>query len=96
MVVHNPEQSRFEIVEDGHTAELVYRLKPGKIALVHTGVPPELEGRGFAKELAVAGLEYARQQGLKVIPLCPFVASYVKRHPEYLDLIDPHYLDRVQ
>ena len=96
MVVHNPEQNRFEINQEGHTAELVYRLKPGKIVLVHTGVPPELEGRGLAKELAVAGLAYAREHGLKVVPLCPFVASYVKRHPEYLDLIDPPYLDRVQ
>ena len=96
MVVHNPEQSRFEIVQDGHTAELVYRLKPGKIVMVHTGVPAELEGRGLAKELAVAGLEYARANNLKVVPLCPFVASYVKRHPQYLDLIDPPYLDRVQ
>ncbi len=96
MVVHNPEQHRFEITQEGHTAELVYRLKPGRIVMVHTGVPAELEGRGLAKELAVAGLSYAREHGLKVVPLCPFVVSYVKRHPEYLDLIDPAYLDRVQ
>jgi predicted GNAT family acetyltransferase len=96
MVIHNPEQSRFEIVQDGHTAELVYRLKPDKIVMVHTGVPQELEGRGLAKELAVAGLAYAREHGLKVVPLCPFVAGYVKQHPEYLDLIDPAYIDRVQ
>jgi predicted GNAT family acetyltransferase len=96
MVVHNPEQNRFEIQQDGRTAELVYRLKPGRIVFIHTGVPAELEGRGLAKELAVTGLDYARQNGLKVIPLCPFVAGYIKRHPEYLDLVDEHYLDRVQ
>ncbi|MEO5923183.1 MAG: GNAT family N-acetyltransferase [Bryobacteraceae bacterium] len=96
MVVHNPEHSRFEIVEEGKTAELVYRLQPGRIVFIHTGVPAELEGRGFAKDLAVTGLQYARDQGLKVIPLCPFVASYIKRHPEYLDLVDEHYLDRVR
>ena len=96
MVVNNSERHRFEITQDGETAELVYRLKPGKIIFDHTGVPAKLEGRGLAKELAVAGLNHARQQGLKVVPLCPFVAGYIKRHPEYRDLVDEHYLDRVE
>ena len=96
MVTHNPDQNRFEIIEEGETSELVYRLEPDQIVFVHTGVPEKLEGRGLARELATAGLQYAREQGLKVVPLCPYVASYIKRHPEYRELVDERYLNRVQ
>ncbi|MEI9813633.1 MAG: GNAT family N-acetyltransferase [Acidobacteriota bacterium] len=95
MVVHNPEQSRFEIVEEGETSELAYRLQPGKIVFVHAGVPVKLRKRGLAGELVATGLSYAREHGLKVVPLCPYVVSYIQRHPEHRDLVDEYYLNRV-
>jgi predicted GNAT family acetyltransferase len=81
--------SRFELTVEGETALLQYRLRPGTIVFLHMEVPGELEGRGLGSRLARAGLDYAREHGLKVVPLCPFVTGYIKRHPEYLDLVEP-------
>ena len=86
-VRHNPSASRFELQIDGQTAVLEYALQGDTITLVHTEVPAELEGRGFGSQLARAGLEYARKNGLKVVPVCEFVAGYIERHPEYQDLV---------
>jgi predicted GNAT family acetyltransferase len=58
-------------------------------------VPEELQGQGIAGKLAAAGLEFARQKGLTVIPLCPFVAGYVKKHQQYLDLVQKEYREGV-
>jgi hypothetical protein len=86
-VKHNPQATRFEFSKDGHLAVLEYQLAEGKIIFTHTGVPYELEGQGIGSSLARAGLEYARAQGLKVVPLCSFVAAHIRRHPEYQDLV---------
>jgi len=56
--------------------------------LLHTEVPPEHEGQGYGGALAKAALDYARAEKLRVIPTCPFVRAYVKRHPEYAALVD--------
>jgi predicted GNAT family acetyltransferase len=86
--VHNsPERGRFEIQAEGHTAELTYTLEGKTITLVHTSVPPALEGRGIGSRLVKAGLDYARENGLKVIPVCSFVKAYIERHPAYQDLV---------
>ena len=87
-VNHNTDQSRFELEKDGALAVLEYELEPGKIVFTHTGVPAELEGQGIGSRLARAGLEYARQLGLKVVPLCSFIAAYIHKHPEYKDLLE--------
>lgn len=94
-VRNNEAAGRFEIESEGHIAELTYRLKPGSITFIHTGVPAELEGRGLARQLAVAGLEYAKANQLAVIPLCPYVAAYIKRHPEYRELVPEEHRPRV-
>jgi predicted GNAT family acetyltransferase len=88
VVTHNPDKSRFEITEEGETGELVYRLSPGRVAFVHTGVPVKLRKRGLAGQLVAAGLGWAREQGLKVNPVCPYVAWYIQQHPEYRDLVE--------
>ncbi|MEQ1946810.1 MAG: GNAT family N-acetyltransferase [Bryobacteraceae bacterium] len=88
--------NRFEAHDDGHVAFLEYRLHPGEIVMVHTEVPAELEGRGLGSQLAKKALEYARTKGFLVIPNCPFVASYIKRHPEYLDLVPQAHRARVE
>lgn len=85
-VVRNAKAHRFEI--DGEDAAVLnYHEGAGHITLVHTEVAPELEGKGYGSALARAALEYARMKGLRVIPHCPFVQTYIERHPEYADLV---------
>jgi predicted GNAT family acetyltransferase len=86
-VVHEPEQSRFALHEDGQTAVLDYQRVGERVVLPHTGVPREMEGRGIGSRLAKTALEWAREEGLRVVPICPFIRSYLKRHPEYEDLL---------
>ena len=88
-------KNRFEVDIAGKTAFLLYRLMPGKLVLVHTEVPTESAGHGIGSKLVRAGLEFAREQGLTVIPLCPFATDYVRGHQEYLDLVHPDYRARV-
>jgi predicted GNAT family acetyltransferase len=89
-VRNNTRAHRFELAVDGHVAKAWYRLSPGIITFTHTDVPPELEGRGIGSRLARAALDSARAEGLKVVPLCPFIASWIERHPDYADLVvDP-------
>jgi predicted GNAT family acetyltransferase len=85
---HEPDNSRFAATTEGGEAELAYMRDGKRIVFTHTGVPPESEGKGVGGALAKAGLEYARSEGLRVRPMCPFVADFVKRHPEYQPLVD--------
>ena len=87
IVEHEPESSRFTVSRDGHVAALDYQLFSDKIVFTHTEVPRELEGTGVGGSLARAGLEWARAHELRVVPVCPFVAAYIRRHPEYVDLV---------
>ena len=86
-VVNNPGAERFETRVDGHLAVLQYGRQSGRIVFLHTEVPDELEGRGIGSQLAKAGLQYARVEGLRVVSECPFVSSYIQRHPEYQPLL---------
>jgi uncharacterized protein len=83
----NKDQRRFELAVDGRTAFTQYNLAPGKITLMHTEVPKELEGHGVGSRLVRGELEAVRAQGLKVVAKCPFVAAYIKNHPEFQDLL---------
>jgi predicted GNAT family acetyltransferase len=83
-----PEARRYEAHRDGALVGfLEYVVKRGRIALVHTEVPPEHEGQGIAGGLARFALEEARRGGLRVIPICPYVRTYLERHPEYADIV---------
>jgi uncharacterized protein len=86
-VTHDERRRRFELVEDAKTGFLTYELHGETIVFTHTIVPPELEGRGIGGRIVAAGLDHARRQGLKVVPQCSFVRSYIERHPEYADLV---------
>ena len=85
-VVQNTSENRFEIRIDDLIAVSQYRLNGNVITFYHVEVPLEWEGQGIGGLLAKAGLDYARENSLKVIPACPFVAAYIRRHPEYRDL----------
>jgi len=87
-IIHNPDEQRFEAHIDGELAVLQYVRRPGTIVFTHTGVPEQLRGHGVANDLAQAGLEYARAEHLTVVPNCPFVAAYIRRHPGYQSLVD--------
>lgn len=86
-VVDNPEAGRYEARVDSRTAVLEYRLDDGELLLAHTEVPEELEGQGIGSALARHALEDARSRGLSVRVRCPFVRGYVRRHPEFEDLL---------
>ena len=92
IVRDNPDRHRFEIsLGDGSVACAAYMLSPGKITFTHTEVPEEHEGHGLGTLLIRTALASARERALRVIPLCPFFAAYMKKHVEEQDLIDPSY-----
>jgi len=81
-------KSRFEYDEEGETAWLEFeRDDQGWMTLWHTEVPPKLRGRGIAATLARSALEYAREEKLKVDVICPLVASFIRKNPEFDDLV---------
>lgn len=86
-VENNEHAKRFEIRSDGEVAFLTYRLEKDTIALTHTAVPEALEGRGYASALAAAGFDYARSHHLRVDVVCAFVAGWLGKHPEQLDIV---------
>ena len=86
-VSHDPATGRFEIRTDAGIAHLAYVQRGATLEITHTEVPRPLEGRGYAAALAEAALEYARREGKRVIPSCPYVAAYIARNPRYADLV---------
>lgn len=91
IVLKNNEMARqFEWRTDGHLAKVEYDFSSDKkrIFLTHTEVPPALEGKGVAARLVQAVLGHIEEKGWKLVPLCPYVKNYLKKHPEYLRLLD--------
>ncbi len=87
-LVDNERELRYEWWEGGErVGSIAYRTEPGVRVLVHTEVEPRLEGGGVGARLVGAALDDVRARGLLLVPLCPFVAAYVRRHPEYADLV---------
>jgi uncharacterized protein len=84
----NPARRRIEAHVDGRISFIDYRLLDDQIIYYHTEVPIELGGRGVGGKMARFAFELARSRGLKVVPRCSFVAGYLRRHPEYQDLVD--------
>jgi predicted GNAT family acetyltransferase len=81
-------KSRFELDQDGHTAYLEFETDDrGWITLLHTEVPTALRGRGIGSTLARTALEYARDNNLKVDIICPIVAGFIAKNPEFQHLI---------
>lgn len=84
-----PAQSRYEITVDGALAGFArYVRKGGRLIFVHTEIDPAFGGKGLGSKLAAAALADARARSLPVVPLCPFIASYIERHPSELDNVD--------
>jgi uncharacterized protein len=86
-VFNNRERQQFQVLKDGELASLEYRLHDGRIVLMHTEVPVNLGGHGIGTALAEYAFKYARANKLPVKVYCPFVQAYLKRHPEYQELV---------
>lgn len=83
----NPAKNQFEATIDGHTAVIEYKLRPGVMTVLHTDVPEEIGGRGIAAKMTRHVLEHIEANQLQVIPLCPYMRSYLKKHPQYQHLV---------
>jgi hypothetical protein len=95
VVQDNPVEHRYELLVDGSLlGELLYRLRPDAVALIHTEVSASLEGRGLGARLVGGALDDIRARGLQVVPICPFVRTYIRRHPDYADLVVERAQDR--
>ncbi|MBU1360760.1 MAG: N-acetyltransferase [Gammaproteobacteria bacterium] len=82
------EHNRYEATIDGRLAgQCEYNLLREAIMFTHTEVMPEFEGRGVGSALARHVLDAARAEGLHVIPVCTFIAGWIRKHPEYADLV---------
>lgn len=86
-IQHNASQQRFEVTIDGVLCVCDYRIHGQVVSFTHTLVPPAVGGRGIAAALVEAALAWASAQGLKVHPACSYVATYMKRHPQFQDLM---------
>ena len=95
-VVHNAAAARFELVIEGQVAHLDYQVAGDRLRLIHIEVPPEIQGHHHAEELARASLEYARREQLRVVPICPYMRTFLTNHPEYLPLVDEHWIPKLK
>jgi predicted GNAT family acetyltransferase len=95
-VHNNPDANRYEASVDGELAGFaLYRSAPEQVIFVHTEVQDGYEGQGVGGALAKAALDDVRRQGKMVAPVCEFIAGYINRHPDYVDLVDEEYRDQV-
>lgn len=86
-IVHNTDERRFELEIGEARAVAEYELSAGRMLLTHTYVPPHLRGQGIAGKVVKAALDYARENNLAVVPICPYVHTYIRRNREYQDLV---------
>lgn len=82
IIHHNPERRLFTTEVEGHTAYVEYRLQDGSLDILHTIVPPPIEGRGIASALVRRAYEYAAEQGLKPKATCWYAVKWLQRHPD--------------
>ena len=87
----NTEAKRYELVIGDQTAIVTYNLSEPNLMITETLVPQALEGQGVASRLARHVLADARARGLLILPVCPFFAAYVQKHPEHADVVHPTY-----
>jgi predicted GNAT family acetyltransferase len=86
-VQHDPRACRLSATVEGYPCEVDYRFVAGVMTITHTGVPGAVRGRGIAGQLVRAAFELARSKGWRVVPACSYAAVFVRRYPEYADLL---------
>ena len=87
IVRNNHSERRFEAKIENSLAFVEYKLEGNQMTLVHTEVPPELGGQGVGSKIVKAVLDFAKGNGLRVLPECPFVKSYIERHENYQEIV---------
>lgn len=87
IVVVNKQRMQFQVDMEGEIATLEYRWSDGVLVLMHTEVPDKLGGRGIGSALAAYAFDYAKKEGLSVKVYCPFVLAWLKKHPEYENIV---------
>ncbi|MEO8516145.1 MAG: GNAT family N-acetyltransferase [Flavobacterium sp.] len=87
-LIKNENNHQFQIIFEGHKALIAYKERANTILLIHTEVEPELEGKGVATAVIEKTLRYIEDNNYKLIPLCPLVFAYIKRHPEWKRIVD--------
>lgn len=90
-IVKNEGGKRFELTVDGYTAFIDYKERNNVITLIHTESPEELAGRGVATALIEKTLIYLEENNIELIPLCPLVVAYIKRHTEWIRIVRDDY-----
>jgi len=85
-VTHNESNHTFEVWIDGHLSKLDYIQDGKNFVITHVGVYPELRNQGIAAKIVKIGLEYAKQNSLRVVPMCSYAAAYIRRNPQYIEL----------
>jgi hypothetical protein len=94
-VTQNEAAQRYEIEVGGEVAGFVqYHARPGLLAMIHTEIDDRFEGQGLGSKLVSGALDDARSKGLAVLPFCPFVNEYIRRHPDYADLVPEEHRER--
>ena|ERR1043165_1068826 len=86
-IVHNRAEQQFELSLGQALCLLQYRIAAGKMIIYHTEVPAPFERQGLAARMTHAALEYARSEKLQIEPRCPYTAYFLRKHPEYSDLV---------
>jgi predicted GNAT family acetyltransferase len=85
-IAHNQAENTFEVWIDGYLSKLDYIQDDKNFVITHVGVHPELRGQGVAGKIVDASLEYAKQHSLRVVPMCSYAASYIRKNPQYMEL----------
>lgn len=85
-VTHNEAENTFEVRINGLLSKLDYMQDGKNFVITHVGVHPEFRGQGLAGKIVDASLEYAKQNSLRVIPMCSYAASYIRKNPQYMEL----------
>lgn len=85
-ITHNTSENRFETLIEGNLAKLDYIYDGDTIVMTHVGVHPDQRGLGIAGKITQFALEYAKEKKLRVIPMCPYIAAYIRRNPQYAPL----------
>lgn len=84
----NKEERRYEArIGTKVVGVIPYQAEPGRLTLIHTEVDPAFEGKGVCSLLVACALADIRRRGLSLVPVCPFVRTYLRRHPEQADLV---------
>ncbi len=88
-VTRNEAENTFEVWIDGHLCKLDYMQDGNNFVIEHVGVYPEFRGQGIAGKLMEVALEYAKQNSLRVIPMCSYAVYYIRNNPQYIELTNP-------